>query len=103
MTGTQYLLVCLAEEAAEVQKAATKALRFGLYNHHPGLPTRNRDTLAHELVELAVITERLLEASAIPALSKKDEESIKAAKFNRLLLYAKESKRQGTLDPEAIL
>ncbi len=30
MNKTEYLLVCLAEECAEIQQAVDKALRFGL-------------------------------------------------------------------------
>jgi len=34
----EYLLTCLMEECAEVQKAATKALRFGLDDRGPDEP-----------------------------------------------------------------
>ena len=33
MNKTEFLLTCLIEECSEVQKAATKAIRFGLNSH----------------------------------------------------------------------
>ena len=60
MTKTEYLLTCLAEECAEVSKAAIKALRFGLDGSHPDTPmTTNAMALLDELTDLATIVQML--------------------------------------------
>ena len=52
MDHTQYLLVCLAEECAEVSHRAMKALRFGLDEIQPGQTLTNRERLVEELHDL---------------------------------------------------
>ena len=59
MTRTEYLLVCLAEEGAELAQAATKALRFGLSNGRPGGATTNAQDLAREIVDVITLAEML--------------------------------------------
>lgn len=57
MNKTEYLLVCLMEEAAEVQQIAAKCLRFGLDNYHPNDSERktNFNELRRELDDLDAI------------------------------------------------
>lgn len=57
MTRLEYLLMCLAEEAAEIIKPAMKGGRFGLDNYLPGEPElTNAMSIANELNDvLAVI------------------------------------------------
>lgn len=55
MTREQYLLVCLMEEAAEIQQLAAKALRFGLDNHHPDSTEPNYATLRKELIDFDAV------------------------------------------------
>lgn len=68
MTKSEYLLVCLIEECAEIQKAATKMLRFG-NNHGSGTTTvminQNRENIAHELEDLAGVVEMLRDDDVI--------------------------------------
>lgn len=54
MNKEQYLLVKLMEEAAEVQQAASKALRFGLENTDPVTGITNVDYLVSEIGDLYV-------------------------------------------------
>lgn len=54
-----YLLVCLAEESAEVVHAVCKALRFGLDHQWPGRGVHNRDALRDELRDAFRLAERL--------------------------------------------
>ena len=56
-----YLLVCLMEECAEIQKEAAKCLRFGESNWHPADPkiTLNVDRLKYEIIDLCAIIEML--------------------------------------------
>ena len=49
MNKTEYLLVCLSEECAEVIKAVSKALRFGLKDGYPKGDTTNLQDIAREL------------------------------------------------------
>jgi hypothetical protein len=57
-------IVHVIEECAEVQQAATKALRFGLNNWHPSDPLKrtNASALRCEIVDLYGAMGRLLEA-----------------------------------------
>jgi len=48
MNKTEYLLVCLAEECAEIQQAVDKALRFGLDVGFPGGKTTNAQDISRE-------------------------------------------------------
>ena len=58
MNKTEYLLTCLIEECAEVQKEATKALRFGLADkwEHDTTPA---ERLYVELCDLLGVFETL--------------------------------------------
>ena len=73
MTKIQYLLVCLAEESAEVAQRATKALRFGLDEAQPGQSLSNAEHILEELEDLQIIVDMLREEGALserqPALS----------------------------------
>ena len=56
MTKLEYLLVCLAEEAAEIIKPAMKAARFGLGNHLPNQPElTNAQSISDELHDIMAI------------------------------------------------
>jgi len=66
MDKTQTLLTCLIEECAEVQQAATKILRFGLYAGDPGSDTNNQIDLAYEIIDLIAICEMLRDLNVIP-------------------------------------
>lgn len=59
MTYTEYLLVCLAEECAEVGQRATKALRFGLREKQPGQSENNARRLLGEIDDVNLIVELL--------------------------------------------
>lgn len=52
MNKIEYLLVCLAEECAEVAQRCTKALRFGLSEVQDGQELTNEQRLKYELTDL---------------------------------------------------
>lgn len=96
MNKVEYLLVCLIEEAAEVQQIASKCLRFGLNNHHPDHPEiENVDELHRELVDLDAIHLMLIYAGILPA----KDSSIKdmSPKIEKVEHYMHVSRACGTL------
>lgn len=91
MDRQDHLLIILAEECAEVQQAATKALRFGLDDFYKILPT-NRQKISQELGDLfgvyeMLISEGILERPLEFSISQKKE------KVEEFLLYSKIRKR----------
>ena len=79
---TDYLLICLAEECAEVQHAAAKALRFGLDHEWPGKNATNREAIARELRDLNNI-------AAMLELPEATGNAEKAEKFARMIGLAR--------------
>ena len=59
MNRQEHLLIKLIEECAEVQKAAAKALEFGLENKNPDTRLSNAKEIAHELDDVMAIVQML--------------------------------------------
>jgi hypothetical protein len=59
MNKTEYLLTTLMEEAAEVQKVASKCIRFGLDNIKPGKSKSNFEKLEVEINDFYALVEML--------------------------------------------
>lgn len=59
MNRLDHLLVILMEEAAEVQQAAAKALRFGLYDGYPNSASTNEQDLKKELNQLIATVQKI--------------------------------------------
>jgi len=95
MTKTEHLLTCLIKECAEIQKAAAKALRFGLDDHHPNMPTTtNADEIAQEYIDLLAIIEMLREEGIIPTL---DSPEMVQAKKDKVMKYMDYARGRGVL------
>lgn len=90
MTKQQHLLVCLAEECAEVQHAVAKALRFGLKDGYPGTERTNAGDISRELNDIMAIAELLKECGAIPHNQTVTEIQKKKKKIAIFLKYAEE-------------
>lgn len=60
MTREEHLLTILIEECAEVQQNATKALRFGLDDHHPETGVTNKDAIRYEFSQLIGVYDMLV-------------------------------------------
>jgi len=109
MQATEYLLTCLAEEAAEIVKDSCKSLRFGLddvYTHIDAEGVEviknemgtNRDRLIAELNDLAGTVRLLQEYGIIPEQWGNNDKQ--KAKIEKLRRYSKYSKKVGALDQE---
>ncbi|MHB8140320.1 MAG: hypothetical protein ACYDHD_03540 [Vulcanimicrobiaceae bacterium] len=59
------LLTCLIEECAEITKATTKALRFGLDHQWESEDDTNIRCVAHEIGDLLAVVDRLVAHRAI--------------------------------------
>lgn len=97
MNRTEHLLICLAEEAAEIQQAVTKALRFGLDDESPDRTTTNAEDIVKELHDLIGVVELLDEAGAIPTPSSIDLDKAVNEKKAKVEKYLEYSKSRGTL------
>ena len=95
MNKTEHLLTCLIEECAEIQKAAAKALRFGLDDHAPGgVTVTNSESIAGECTDLLAIMEMLESEGIIPPFKTPQAIQMKKDKVTKYMGYAKE---RGTL------
>lgn len=82
------LFVCLMEEAAEVQQAVSKLIRFGSNNHNPKTPERtNVDDIMTEYYQLQAVMELLQEKGKLPILSPEEIRYIKKDKKRKLKYF----------------
>jgi len=101
MKTTQYLLVCLMEEAAEIQQAAAKCLRFGLDNYHPEKPEEtNSAALDRELADLDAVRYMLVGKGVLPYPILLNQEPLRN-KISKVTRFMEVSKMCGTLEQEA--
>jgi NTP pyrophosphatase (non-canonical NTP hydrolase) len=92
MNRIEHLLTIATEECAEVQQAATKALRFGLeegkdcsaFEHGS-----NVERLRYELNDLIAVVE-MLESEGLNLSPDYESRKAKKEKVERYLLYSKE-------------
>lgn len=95
MNQKEHLLVCLAEECAEVQKAVTKSLRFGLEDRGPKGITTNQEDISIELTDMLAIVEMLNEIE--PGIRPIIERYVVDAKKEKVRRYMEYAKERGTL------
>src|SRR5574344_877467 len=82
------LFVCLMEEAAEVQQAVSKLIRFGSNNHNPKTPEQtNSDDIMTEYYQLQAVMELLQEKGKLPVLSTEEIKYIKKDKKQKLKYF----------------
>lgn len=87
MKQFENMLVTVSEECAEIQQAVSKALRFGLENHHPNNPdATNADDILHEFIQLQALIESLQEHGQLPAW---DDFTVQTMKNNKIRNVAK--------------
>ena len=97
LSETEYLLICLTEECAEVQQLCAKAQRFGLDSYHPddSLKRQNIDKLKLEINDILGVISKL-EALGLWDGKVTDDELI-TRKINKLDKMMNFSKSIGTL------
>jgi len=87
---TQHLLICLAEECAEVQQRVTKILRFGIGEIQPGQELDNGTRLTAEVTDLLAVLE-LLYAEGVPVFGGTTQDlKAKKEKVLHFMEYARE-------------
>lgn len=96
MDTTEHLLVCLAEECAEVGQAVGKALRFGLTDKPPGGGLRNDAYIVRELHDVFAVFEMLVESGALSHGEPRLDINLKKAKVRQFMEYAQ---ARGALTP----
>jgi NTP pyrophosphatase (non-canonical NTP hydrolase) len=99
MTREEHLLLCLAEECAEVAQRVSKALRFGLSEVQAGQPLTNAQRIREELNDLLSVETILVDEGIIPDLGP-DFTAVAKAKMAKIEKYFAISREQGTLSSE---
>jgi hypothetical protein len=97
----EHLLVCLMEECAEVQQAASKCLRFGLDDKYPERNSTNREDLLNELVDLDAIAEMLQAAKVVGSYTNLDYAMRVRRKKQKVAHWMAYACQQGVLVPTA--
>lgn len=97
MNETEYLLVCLAEECAEVQQAVGKALRFGLDDSPPSGGTCNRGKIMVEVQDVLAIVEMLRDRRIVPTPLPERLQEMLDNKKEKVLRFMNYSRERGTL------
>lgn len=95
MNRIEYLLSCLIEEAAEVQKEATKSQRFGLTSRHPKGGENNITNLVTEFYELEAVFEMLKSELKSQFPHTTGYFQVKVDKIKRVNEYMERSEKNG--------
>ena len=90
MNYTQFLLIKLAEEAAEISQIALKASQFGLQEKNPKLEWNNVERIYAELNDLLGVVDILNSTSDIEFKFVPNEQAIllKKEKIKKYLQYS---------------
>ena len=97
MNESEHILICIAEECAEIQKAVSKALRFGLDDRHPNSNQTNKDDLAFEIADLLGAIEMAQDYGIIPDHGEEKIRSHMQAKKENILKFMNYAETGGTL------
>lgn len=93
----RHLLVCIMEEAAEIQQAACKALRFGMDDTNPKTGKTNLEEMLAEYHELHAVMGQFYLCFDERPLSNPPMHDVKDAKVSRLKHWMEYAKEKGTL------
>lgn len=100
MAMKQYenILVTVSEECAEIQQAVSKALRFGLDNHHPDNKITNAEQIIKEYYELSALVGLLQSYSLLPTYNEYEITTIFDKKIANVAKWQEVSFDVGTLE-----
>ena len=108
MTEEQHLLVCLAEECAEIQKEVMKILRFGMIKKddkpHVTLKGKevppNHESLKREIVDMFAVLEMLEESGTLDfdKLNMGEGDEMLQAKKTKVAAYMEYAHKLGQLE-----
>lgn len=77
MTREENLMVIAMEECAEIQQEISKALRFGVDNHHPNEPNiTNGERILKEFHQLRAVMDMLIINRIIQPISESKQSEI---------------------------
>ncbi len=96
LNRTEYLLVKLAEECAEVAQRATKALTFGIHEIQKDQPHTNSERIMQEMADMAAVVGMLQDEGTLPTDVFKFREMVEAKKL-KLAWYMEYSRSKGCL------
>lgn len=98
MNKEEYILTCLIEECSEIQKCATKALRFGLNDKDPRKKDSltNKEKLIDEINDCLAILDLLTDENILPK-NLVNSEKIQG-KLDRIIAFASYSRKLGKLN-----
>jgi NTP pyrophosphatase (non-canonical NTP hydrolase) len=95
MKRQEHLILCLAEECAEITHVVSKILRFGLHDNWPGYGDK-LERLTGEINDLLGVVEFLQENGVpLPGLTDRRAIEAKKVKLQEFLDYAR---KHGALD-----
>ncbi len=95
MNGTEYLIVKLMEEAAEVQQRASKLLQFGPAEIQAGHDKSNVERLRYEVNDLLAVITLLEMVKTLPRVSADELRNHIVAKSDKMLQFLAYSKALG--------
>ena len=99
MNKGEYLMVVAAEECAEIQENISKAIRWGVSNHHPDKPeTTNGYEILKEFNQLRAVIDMLIIGRHIPGISHEEADKIYRDKVAAVEHWQTYSKDIGTVD-----
>jgi NTP pyrophosphatase (non-canonical NTP hydrolase) len=96
MNRREYLITCLVEECSEVQKAATKILRFGMDDQYKEKAS-NIEELSNEIYDVMAIIQLLRDEKILPSIPIEELTRIFGAKQEKVEYYMGYSRKKGCL------
>ena len=99
MKHEENLMVIALEECAEVQQEISKALRFGVENHHPDEPfITNGERILKEFHQLRAVIDMLVEEKIIHGLPEEEQNQIYYDKVANIEKWEKYSRSIGQVN-----